>query len=32
MSVRERRKKKLSVFFKIPMLLGLFLAAITVLV
>ena len=32
MSVRARRKKKLSVFFKIPMLLGLFLAAITVLV
>lgn len=32
MSVQERRKKKLSVFFRIPMLLGLFLAAITVLV
>ena len=32
MSSGERRKKKLSVFFKIPLLLGLFLAAITVLV
>ncbi|MBQ9033934.1 MAG: DHH family phosphoesterase [Lachnospiraceae bacterium] len=32
MSRGERRKKKLSVFFKIPLLLGLFLAAITVLV
>ena len=32
MSRRERRKKKLSAFFKIPLLLGLFLAAITVLV
>ena len=32
MSVQERRKKKLSVFFRIPMLLGFFLAAITVLV
>ena len=32
MSSQERRKKKLSVFFKIPLLLGLFLAAITVLI
>ena len=32
MSRGARRKKKLSVFFKIPLLLGLFLAAITVLV
>ena len=32
MSRGKRRKKKLSVFFKIPLLLGLFLAAITVLV
>ena len=32
MSRGVRRKKKLSVFFKIPLLLGLFLAAITVLV
>ena len=32
MSRQERRKKKLSAFFKIPMLLGLFLAGITVLV
>ena len=32
MSRQERRKKKLSAFFKIPILLGLFLAGITVLV
>ena len=32
MSSQERRKKKLSVFFRIPLLLGLFLAAITVLI
>ena len=32
MSSRERRKKKLSVFFRIPLLLGLFLAVITVLI
>ena len=32
MSSGERRKKKLSVFFKIPLLLGLFLTGITVLV
>ena len=31
MSSQERRKKKLSVFFKIPLLLGFFLAGITVL-
>ena len=32
MSRQERRKKKLSAFFKIPMLLGVFLSAITVLI
>ncbi len=32
MSSGERRKKKLSVFFRIPLLLGLFLAVITVLI
>ncbi len=32
MSVQERRKKKLSAFFRIPLLLGMFLAGITVLV
>ena len=31
MSSQERRKKKLSVFFRIPLLLGFFLAGITVL-
>ena len=32
MSSQEKRKKRLSVFFRIPLLLGVFLAAITVLV
>lgn len=32
MSVHERRKKKLSAFFRIPLLLGMFLAGITLLV
>ena len=32
MSIQERRRKKLSAFFRIPLLLGLFLAGITVLV
>ncbi len=32
MSIQERRRKKLSAFFRIPLLLGMFLAGITVLV